>query len=179
MSVPTADLVLVHGWASRPSVWSGVAPDLERRFRLTVATLPGYGGDAGIPRSATDLAQWLQSRTPAGAVWLVWSTAALPAVLLAGGPRPHIASLNVVAGVVRFTRAQGWPAGSAPSVVDEFRAALRDDPRALLHRFARLVFPGREGRQVAARFVAEFLEGGVPVDALDAGLVMLGESDVR
>lgn len=173
-------LVLVHGWAAGPSLWSGIERALGRRFRVLRAAMPGYGNDAaGAGASLEGLSAWLRERTPAGATWLAWSTGALAALDIAAAGDGHIARLNMVAPVVRFTRADGWPCGVDPAVLDEFRGQLGRDPGVLVRRFARLVMRPDGGRDGVERFVSGFADDRVSVAALADGLDVLSAGDVR
>lgn len=181
MSGARPDLVLVHGWASTPAVWTRLGSALAQRFRVFTPALPGYGEEpAECWQSAERLADWLRSRTPAGATWIAWSTAALAAFPLAAGATPHIGSLNTISGVVRFTRAPDWPYGVAPGVVADFRAALEADPAALLNRFSRLM-QHPDGRRPAVGTPARGGDFGKPPSAevLAKGLDLLAGADIR
>lgn len=181
MNGASPDLVLVHGWASTPAVWRHLSSALGQRFRVHTPALPGDGEEAAeFLQSAQRLADWLRSRTPAGATWIAWSTAALAAFPLAAGANPHIGKLNTISGVVRFTRASDWPYGVAPGVVADFRASLEADPAALLNRFSRLMLHP-DGRRPA---VGSPARGGVfgkapSDDVLAKGLDLLAGADVR
>ncbi len=174
------DLVLIHGWASHPGVFAPVEAALATRYRVHRAVMPGYGdGVRDIPGDVDGLAERLRRQTPAGAVWLAWSTGALPGLALAAGAAPHVGRLNLVAPVIRFERDAGWPHGAKPGVLDAFRAALEQRPESLLRRFTRMVlFPDADpGR---ARSLLDGVRAArIDTRALTAGLDLLAGADLR
>ncbi len=180
MTTVGADLVLVHGWASHPGVFAPVEPMLAKRYRLHRVSLPGYAGDDPRDGGTLDrLAAYLRRTTPAGATWLAWSSGALAALRLAADHAGHVRALNLVAPVVRFERGEQWPHGAPAGVLDSFRRALAEQPGRLLQRFARMVLFPATDRALARDYCRDVEAAGVPTAALDAGLDLLADGDVR
>lgn len=180
MNATLPNLVLVHGWASPPGVFAPVEAALSARFHVIRAAMPGYGdGEVESPADVDRLAARLRAVTPSNAVWLAWSTGALPALALSTGPAPHVGQLNLVAPVVRFERTDDWPHGARPGVIDAFRAALAGRADSLVRRFARMVMYPDIGRDRAEAFARDVDGAGIAPAALAAGLDLLAAADLR
>ena len=176
------DLVLLHGWGLDSRVWSGVADELARDFRLTLIDLPGHGRSPA--RAATDLprmARALLRAAPGHAVWLGWSLGGLAALQAALDEPSRVARVLTVAGTPRFVQAGDWPRAVAPAVFDGFASDLQGDYPGTVRRFLALQARGSDqGRDTlrALRGLAPE-EGTAAPPALAQGLGILRQADLR
>lgn len=184
------DLVLLHGWAMRPSVWAPVLDGLAAGFRIHNLGLPGYngaGGAAGLDYRAMGgdeiLARWSAeclARAPAGAVWLGWSLGAMVALRAAQRADARIAALILVSATPRFVAGAGWPHGIDSEVMRGFLDGLRADDRRTLKRFVLLQAGGSDQARQLARTLGEHAAGGdAAPGVLEAGLAVLEQADLR
>lgn len=193
-----AGLVLLHGWAMSPSVWTPVRTLLGGR-RCIAPPLPGH---AGAPAAAgADVASWadrLGSGLPATATVVGWSLGALLALALAHRHPGRVARVVLIGGTARFVGADTpgadpWP-GLEPATVAAFRAGFANDPRATLKRFVALQCLGeadRRGIQAQLGAALAPLGGDGPPGsgagatamrhdrALADGLALLADADLR
>lgn len=176
------DLVLVHGWSMHGEVCHGLAERLAERMRVHVPDLPGHGRSRGaplpdLPRLAADLAELFPTPTHLCG----WSLGAQVAMRWAID-RPHqVARLALIAATARFAAGPDWNAGSALGDLEAFADALHADYRGTLERFIALQAMGSPApKKVLARFRRRLAHAAAPdPDALDAGLRILTETDLR
>ncbi len=176
------DLVLVPGWGLGRRAWAPVLPALAERFTVHALDLPGYGDAAAAPgASLDDLADALGAILPPGAIVCGWSLGALTAIDCAARHPERLAGLVLVGANARFVAAGDWPEALAPERLDEFVAALRADPAALLRHFSRLIHHGDAKARQAIRALEPCLADGPPGDpaTLAAGLDVLRRADLR
>jgi pimeloyl-[acyl-carrier protein] methyl ester esterase len=162
------DLLLIHGWGFGQRVWTPVAERLARRFRVHLASLPGYGE----PLAA--------DRIPAGSTLCGWSLGAQEAMRLAVAQPQQVARLVLVGATPRFVRTDDWPHGLPPDVLDGFATAVADDPSLALRRFAALVNHGDDDALTTTRKLNSLAVSGQPSPAvLFGGLRALRDTDLR
>ena len=176
------DLVLLHGWGLDSRVWSGVADELARDFRLTFIDLPGHGHSPA--RAATDLprmARALVRAAPGNAIWLGWSLGGLAALQAALDEPSRVARVLTVASTPRFVRADDWPRAVAPAVFDDFAGDLQRDYPGTVRRFLALQARGSEqGRDTLRALRGLAPEAGTAAPpALARGLDILRQTDLR
>lgn len=179
------DLVLLHGWGFDSRVWQPVCAPLERRMRLTLIDLPGYGRNRDFPvvdRKATIAA--LADVVPAGAVLGGWSMGGMLAIEFAAARAADLAGLLLIATTPSFLAREDWPHGVSPLLLKGFRAAVGAGAMALLQRFATLIHHGDRNARDLSRLFVRLLEnlgdGSPPLDdALITGLDWLREVDLR
>ena len=186
----TRDLVLLHGWAMSPRVFTPVLPLLADGRRVHNLPLPGYQGDRGSGVTAErDLSgqaildRWSDqclAAAPAGCAWLGWSLGALIAMNAALRTPGRIAALVLVSATPKFIRDQDWEAGVERSILGGLLCATRTGDLKALRRFAVL----QAGRSDNALAVGRALMGcladpGVDGRTLEAGLKVLDQVDLR
>ena len=67
-------VVLLHGWASHPQVFRGLARALETKCRVQVMALPGYGDAAACtPYTLERIADTLAAAAPRHCSVVGWS----------------------------------------------------------------------------------------------------------
>jgi pimeloyl-[acyl-carrier protein] methyl ester esterase len=176
------DLVLVHGWAMHGAVCHGLAERLAGRFRVHLPDLPGHGKSRGdrlpdLPRLAASLAE----RFPTPTHLCGWSLGAQVAMRWALDFPRQILRLAVIAATPRFPAGADWRAGSAMGDLEAFADALHRDYPGTLGRFIALQAMGAPApKRVVAAFQRRLAKAAAPdPDALDAGLRILAETDLR
>lgn len=194
---PASPIVLLHGWAMRPAVWSEVehalAATLGAAPLLHTPALPGH--ELAAPLPAPTLAAWaealageLPADAPAGIVLVGWSLGAMLAMELARRHPERVAALVLIGASARFVADRHWPHGLARTVVDAFAQGFARDPQATLKRFAALQVLGDAGGRSLARALAQCSALAPDADAatvatlgerLAAGLEILRTADLR
>ena len=176
------DLVLIHGWSMHGEVCHGLAERLAARFRVHVPDLPGHGRSRGerLPELA-QLAAGLADLFPTAAHLCGWSLGALVAMRWALDRPTQVRRLALIAATPRFPAGEGWEAGSAIGDLEAFARALHADYRGTLERFIALQAMGSPApRKVVADFRRRLAHAAAPdIDALDAGLRILANTDLR
>jgi malonyl-CoA O-methyltransferase len=178
-----SDLVLLHGWALHGGMWGPWLEQLAAHARLHIIDLPGHGRSPPLA-GAMDLAGLARAVTtsvPAGAGILGWSLGGMVALELARQRPADIAALVLIATTPSFVARPDWPQGMQTRVLEEFAASLARDYRRTIANFLALQTWGDERASAALRTLrANLSTHGEPDRAtLEAGLVMLRESDLR
>lgn len=177
------DLVLLHGWALHGGMWGSWLDELERAFRLHVVDLPGHGYSRRL-EGATGLDALTRAvfeHVPPGSAVLGWSLGGMIAIEMARRHPRHLAALVLVASTPRFVAAPDWPHGLRPDVLDGFAEGLARDRRAVIRNFLVLQTRGDEHGLETLRTLRQRLDarGAPALEALEAGLAILRESDLR
>ncbi len=175
------DVVLIHGWGWHGDVWTDVAAELAREFRVWVPDLPGHGRSREDAADFTldGLARAVSACVPSEATWIGWSLGGL--VALTAAQRGWARRLVLVDATPRFVRGDGWQCGLSRQWVDAFAKEFTHDTRRALERFASLHLCG-EGRErsLLRRLRTEIFRFGMPAaHVLYAGLKLLAQSDLR
>ncbi|MDR1854101.1 MAG: alpha/beta fold hydrolase [Azoarcus sp.] len=167
-------LVLLHGWAMTPAVWTPLRGALKG-IEIHAPALPGNG---------TTLAAWadaLAPTLPPRAHLVGWSLGAMLALELAALHPTRVSRLTLIAATPRFVAAPDWPHGLDAATVAAFVAGYANDPRATLRRFLALQTLGdAAGRRLTPRLEAASVpHADAPLPALAAGLKILADADLR
>lgn len=176
------DLVLLHGWGMHGGIWDGVREQLAHNFRLHIIDLPGYGESPTCqPYTLDHVAEILSNAFPDKVNVCGWSLGGLVALAWAVQAPDQIEQLALVGTTPCFTNNIGWANGISGAVFDTFAQNLQTDYEATLKRFLSLqARSGEDARQVIAHLRASLFNRGRPaMDALQAGLHILQESDLR
>lgn len=171
------DLVLLHGWAMRPEVWSDVAAALAREFRVHNVDL----NSINAAYSLDALTQRLAAMEVANATVCGWSLGGQIALNWALTEPRRIARLVLMATTPRFVNGVGWEYGMNAQVFDRFVNDLNADANETLSRFVSLQAHGDVSardvaRQLRASTASSFLRNR---QSLLAGLEMLKDTDLR
>jgi len=180
-------LVLLHGWSMSSSVFSEVAIQLGKYFRVLCPDLPGHGGSEAIrPISLESFASWIIN-------WLVhlqlprvnllgWSLGGQVALQMALQNPEQVNNLLLVATTPRFCQTLDWPHG-LPKI--QLRALERNLTRSYekaMGDFFNLQFAGEELSKERFREILRFAvrPSHLP-DPEIAGetLTLLGKADLR
>ncbi|HFC53234.1 MAG TPA: pimeloyl-[acyl-carrier protein] methyl ester esterase [Gammaproteobacteria bacterium] len=177
------DLLMLHGWGMHSAMWGDTVDRLSERYRVTTVDLPGHGrsGPDCAPATLSRWAAAVAEVAPERAVWLGWSLGGLLAMRAALDFPQRVARLILVAASACFVRRAGWPHAQSAATLQGFAAELREDYRSLLSRFLALQVWGCADARRQARALREALSlrGEPERGALEAGLAMLRESDLR
>ena len=174
------DLVLLHGWGMNAAVWGDVAGALAQHFRLHCVDLPGHGASPA-PCTLDELADLLAAALPRRVAVCGWSFGGQVALNWALRKPDQVERLVLLATTPRFVRGAAWDCGIDAAVLDDFARGLAHDYHATLQRFTALQARGDTHPRVVLRRLREHLlaRGEPDVAALDAGLQLLRETDMR
>lgn len=176
------DLVLLHGWGMHGGIWEGARERLAQDFRLHIVDLPGYGESPTCqPYTLEHVAEILINAFPDKVNVCGWSLGGQVALNWAMHAPDQIERLVLVGATPCFTNNSDWDKGISGAVFDAFAQNLQTDYEATLKRFLSLqARTGEDARQVIAHLRATLFTRGRPaMDALQAGLRILQESDLR
>ena len=175
-------VVLVHGWASAPQVFRGLARALDKRLRVQLAALPGYGETAAcVPYTLENMADTLAAAAPRQCDVIGWSLGAQVALAWARRAPRQVRRIALIAATPCFTQRADWPHAVAPSVMRQFTAQIGRDSTAVLRRFVALQSHGdaRTVRVAHQLRTALFTRPLPAQDVLEAGLELLRTVDLR
>jgi pimeloyl-[acyl-carrier protein] methyl ester esterase len=176
------DLVLLHGWGAGAGIWREFAQRLAPRFRVHALDLPGYGAQPDSkPYTLDALADRVARLAPRRCGVIGWSLGGQVALAWACRAGRQVERAALIATTPCFVRRPGWPHGIERGVLEGFARSLKEDPAALLGRFALLQARGDvAARRVALRLRAEYAARGGPDGAvLERGLDILLNTDLR
>ena len=176
------ELLLIHGWSLHGGIWDRLLPLLEPYFRVTRVDLPGHGRSDWQGEETLDaMAEAVLSVAPAEATWLGWSLGGLIATRAAVLAPARVSALVEIASSPCFVRKPDWQSAMLPDLLDTFAAELAEDYVRTLNRFLALQVRGSENSgEVLKTLRALMLMHGEPnADALRAGLMLLGMTDLR
>lgn len=181
-------VVLLHGWASHPLVFRGLARALEKHRRVLVLALPGYGESATCtPYGLERMADTLAAAAPKQCSVVGWSLGAKVALTWARRAPGQVRRLALIGATPCFTQrtvataASAWPHAVTPMVMRQFTSAIRRDCQSVLRRFVGLQSLGdaRAVRVAHQLRTALFTHPLPSQDVLEAGLDILRVADVR
>ena len=177
------DVVLVHGWGSHGGVWTDIARELVKEFRVTVPDLPGHGRTRDFaPHAFTpeDMAEQIRRVLHGPAIWVGWSMGGLVTLGAAQNLAHAVAEIVLVNATPKYVQSPDWPHAMPPMVLEQFAQNLAQDYVGTLERFLTLQTAAGEDREVLRRLRHEMFRYGEPVTAaLHAGLRLLKEEDRR
>lgn len=174
-------LVLLHGWGVNSAVWQPVIEQLSQRFCLYLVDLPGFGQSEPLSDySLKSISKAILQVVPESAVWCGWSLGGLIATYTAINYPLRVNKLIQVACSVKFVADEAWP-GVDKSVFDNFSLGLQANPSKTLTRFIALQAMGCASARKDSMAFKKLLSGTKDADqsALDAGLKLLADSDIR
>ncbi len=178
----TNPVVLLHGWASHPQVFRGLARALEKHCRVQVMALPGYEGTATCePYTLERIADTLAAAAPKQCSVVGWSLGAQVALAWAQRAPRQVSRLALIAGTPCFVRREGWPHAVTPMVMKQFTAQIKRDCPSVLRRFVALQSLGDpQAVRVAHQLRTALFTHALPAQAvLEAGLDILRTANVR
>jgi pimeloyl-[acyl-carrier protein] methyl ester esterase len=200
-----APLLLIHGWGMHGGMWSGVAEQLARHFRVHAVDLPGHGFSAvsgqwpvvskdqdallttdHLPltnqHSLLDAIVDELAAQFAGPLNVCgWSLGGQIALRWAQRQPQQVSRLVMVASTPCFVRRTDWTCAMAAETLAEFAAALQQNYAQILRRFLALQVRGSEQERelLVALRGALFSRGEPDLAALQSGLEILRDCDLR
>ena len=179
-----APIILIHGWGMNKQIWNGVLDSLspELLSRVTVVDMPGYGNNTEtLERYDLDgLAGWLKSLVKKPSHIVGWSLGGLLAIKFAHQYPDLTVGVGLVASTPRFMEEGDWP-GIKPNVLAMFSKQLVVDHKDTVKRFLKIQALGSESMRTDLKQIQDWVFS-VPdpkIEALDAGLTMLQDVDLR
>ncbi|MEW8015024.1 MAG: pimeloyl-ACP methyl ester esterase BioH [Candidatus Sedimenticola endophacoides] len=177
------DLLLLHGWGMNAAVWTPLLAPLAAHFRLTLIELPGHGASGYDPTAVTldDWAGAVLEAAPRRAAWLGWSLGGQIALRAALLEPARVERLLLVAANPSFVRRDDWPHAMDGATLEQFAAALLEQPRQTLERFLSLQVRGDEAARETLRLLRQEIARRPAPDprALERGLALLRDVDLR
>ena len=175
-------IVLLHGWGIRPAVFDRLAALLSPHYAVHALPLPGYDDTlAASPYDLDGLAAAVAARAPQRCAVAGWSLGAQVALAWARARPRQIERLVLLSATPCFVQRDDWRAAMPAALFDDFAGSVRADVRGALRRFVSLQTQGDAEAGRVARTLRAVLAVAPPppVEVLDAGLRILGESDQR
>ena len=179
-------VVLLHGWASHPQVFRGLARALEKQARVQVLALPGYGETtACTPYTLETMADTLAAAAPKQCSVVGWSLGAQVALAWARRAPQQVSRLALIGATPCFTQRVGetnaWPHAVASPVMRQFTAQIQRDCPSVLRRFVALQSHGDTNAvRVAHKLRSVLFTNPLPTqEVLEAGLEILRTCDLR
>ena len=178
-------VVLLHGWASHPHLFRGLASALEKRARVQVLALPGYDESAACtPYTLERMADVLAAAAPKQCSVVGWSLGAQVALAWAQRAPRQVQRLALIGATPCFTQRAGespWPHAVTPMVMRQFTSAIKRDCPSVLRRFVALQSLGdTHAVRVAHKLRTALFTHALPPQAvLEAGLEILRVADLR
>lgn len=165
-------------------IWNGVLDSLSPELldRVTVVDMPGYGNNTEtLERYDIDeLAGWLKSVVKKPSYIIGWSLGGLLAIKFAHHNPDLTVGVGLVASTPKFMEEGDWP-GIKPNVLAMFSKQLLVDHKDTVKRFLKIQALGSESMRADLKQIQDWVFS-VPdpkVEALDAGLTMLQNVDLR
>ncbi len=179
-----ANLILLHGWGLNGAIWNPLLPKLRKQFNVTVIDLPGYRNQP-LPKNGSleSFARQILDHAPKPAIWVGWSLGGQIALQAAQIASPtleqRISGLFLVATTPSFIQRKDWDFAVTQSVLDNFHKGLLNNREKEIHRFLTLQMQGVENARPLIRSLKEELAQPPAHNALEAGLKILSETDLR
>ena len=173
---------MLHGWASHAQVFRGLARALEKRFRVQLMPLPGYGDVAPcVPYTLEHIADTLAAGAPKQCSVVGWSLGAQVALTWAQRAPRQVQRLALLAATPSFTQRSGWPHAVTPVVMRQFTAAIGRDCPSVLRRLVALQSLGdKQAVRVAHQLRTALFTNPLPAQAVfENGLEILRTADLR
>ncbi len=180
-SPPKPSLALIHGWGLGRDAWLPVIELLSAQCALHLVDLPGYGTAQPDPRGFDEAARRIVEELPAGTILCGWSLGAMLALEASGQCPERIAGLILVGATPCFVQRDGWPHAQPETLLDNFIAAVGDNPGTTLQRFVALLNQGDARGRANTRAQQQALSASAIPDgqSLIQGLDWLRKTELR
>jgi pimeloyl-[acyl-carrier protein] methyl ester esterase len=166
-------------------MWRGVAEQLAQHFHVMAVDLPGHGLSSGVgmpsERPLDFIVDELSAQFTGPLVVCGWSLGGQVALRWALRHPQKVERLVMVASTPCFVRVDGWRYALSVEILEEFAANLQQNYAQTLIRFLSLQMRGSEQEREVLALLREglFVRGVPDLDALEAGLDILRDSDLR
>ncbi len=175
------DLALIPGWGLGSAAWRPLLAPLARHCRVHLVELPGYGGTPPVATGFGETARALLAALPAGITLCGWSLGGLLALRAAADAPERVGRLILVGATPSFAQRTDWPTAQPATLLDQFAAAVREDPAGTLQRFIALLNQGDARARPLTR-AQQAVAAAAPPPApatLASGLAWLRDVDLR
>jgi pimeloyl-[acyl-carrier protein] methyl ester esterase len=171
------DVVLLHGWGMRASVWVELAALLTANFRVHNVELSAASRPSALDAMVDAIAAASARRVSVCG----WSMGGQLALHWAATHAGQVARLVLIATTPCFVRGPDWEHGMEGAVFDGFAHDLAQDADGTLQRFALLQARGDTSARKVARHLQACTAGTGTSEqaALVGGLELLRTTDLR
>ncbi len=183
-----APLLLIHGWGMHGGMWQPVADRLAETHQVHMVDLPGHGlsrereiaGANGLEALDSIVGQ-LAARFDKPLAVAGWSLGGQVALRWAAMHPQQVERLLLVASTPCFVQRADWPSAMEESTLQDFAAALLQNPLMTLKRFLALQVRGSEHeRELLVTLRSQLTaRGEAALAALEKGLHILHDADLR
>lgn len=177
-------LLLIHGWGYDCGVFMSLIKYLEPYVNCQTMNLPGYAGQAYTQvNTARDASDWIMSewnQAESGPVSLLaWSMGSLVGIeLLKRYPEVFTRGM-FLAGTPCFAQQEDWEDAMPVSLLESFIEKYQSAPTQTQNQFAYMVSEGEPDQRQWLRILREQNLAEPNVAALEDGLTILAQSDLR
>lgn len=182
-------VVCVHGWSMHAGVWSGLARDLSRHYRVIAIDLRGHGFSRHLPGPCTfdtcarDVAHLIENLGLADVTVVGWSMGvSILLRLLSRDDCPEVVSCVFISGTPSLVSRDDYAHGVAPVTVRRLQRAVSRNYPGGLRLFHELLFSREELAQAQNRqemdAVCDLAKAPTPEAALES-LGCLAAADLR
>ncbi len=175
------DLILIHGWGMNAGVWQHILARLTPYYRVHCLDLPGYGFHQDTDAFSLDeMAQYVLSHAPKGAIWIGWSLGGMVAMRAAKLDPNHLSQLITVASSPCFISKDNW-IGTDTDILIKFCQQLKQNQALTIERFIALQALGcKTARQDIKALKQDVIARPCAnLNALKKGLDILQHQDMR
>jgi pimeloyl-[acyl-carrier protein] methyl ester esterase len=175
-------VVIWHGWGMNLRVFDALRAALSPYFQVIVVDLPGHGrSDWPGPMDGDQQLALLMRTVPRGAALIGWSLGGQFALRAAALGATQARALVLLNSTPRFLRNDDWPHGLDSATLQRFATQSQQNHQQLLTDFLDLQTRGSAHSAESLRALQAALigHGTARPEALDAGLQLLADSDLR
>jgi len=175
-------LVLLHGWAMNPAVFSTLSERLSQRFEVHTPPMPGYFGSAKCePYTLERLVEAIAATSPKRCSVVGWSLGGQVALAWAQARPQQLDRVALIATTPCFVERNDWRAALAAQVFDTFAADLNVSGAATIKRFITLQAKGDSKARHVSRTLRGALDsaGVISTQVLRESLDVLRTTDLR
>ncbi len=171
---------MIHGWGFDSGVFTSLIEIMENRFRIQAIDLPGYGDQSLVGKSSlSGLAKFVMDQVSEPAIYLGWSMGGLIALELAKNHPEKIKSLILMTTTPCFAKKENWSHAMDRSILENFVSAYNKEPELTLDKFSYLASEGSKNPRNWIRELKKLSTAKVDPLALEQGLQILLNSDLR
>lgn len=173
------DIILLHGWATRASVWNQTKNYLADRFQIWTPDLPLPDSSMSYKELIID---YMDKEGIKEAIFIGWSLGSLVAIELATTVPQRIKALALVNGTSKFSTDETKNWGIPPVIVKRMKKRLKVEPEKTIVDFFQLMFSSEEIRKsLDTQVIHDHLRKDKPWEIGEGliGLDYLLETDLR